>query len=154
MGIIPQICKVPQKMKYNLLDKLGDYIDKDFEERGFWNRAGKFGLNLLGIAGYVVCGAGLISDNHYIQGNLNDAFLAGAYYFVFRTCPIKKSHAALATFYIATLAEFGQYASVFNGTFDPKDIAAYSVGIGAALGIDYLLEKKKDNLESIVEEVK
>ncbi|MBU4502773.1 MAG: hypothetical protein KKA79_09330 [Nanoarchaeota archaeon] len=141
-------------MKYKLLDKLDDYIEKDIEERGSWNILKKLGLSLFCITGYVACGAGIISENPYIQGNLNDSFLIGAYYFSLRAGPIKRSHAALATFCLATLSEFGQYVGVFNGTFDPKDIAAYAVGVGVALGIDHLIEKKKDNLESIVEKPK
>jgi len=94
---------------------------------------------------------GIVIDNPYVQGNLNDVFLTGAWYFALKPFKLSKINTALSVMTLASFAETMQLMGYIDGTYDPKDFIAYGLGACLAVGLDKILEKRKEKkLESIV----
>ena len=54
-------------------------------------------------------------------------------------------------FVLASAGEIAQKFGLYSGTYDPYDFVAYAAGVGAAIGIDVLLSRNKNELEEKVE---
>ncbi len=136
--------KTLKKIKLNLEESLDRISTKDKVKYAL--------LNIAGVVGYVICGAGIMTSNPYVKGNLGDSFLSGGVYCGFRYWGLSKFSSALITFSLASLGEVSQRV-LHYGTFDPIDILAYGLGTTLAVGIDYITENKveKRTLESILD---
>jgi hypothetical protein len=107
------------------------------------------------------------------RGNITDVLLASSLYFSANILAsnlqgkisnkASKYLAAAATLVLASGAELTQKYHLTPGTYDPKDFAAYAIGVGASLGLDLAIDsimqkikanqkklKQKTTLDSVV----
>ena len=90
------------------------------------------------------------SHNSVVRGNLGNSFEAMTPYYGLRMIGFNKIPSAIGSFVITSIFELAQYAGFCPGTYDPKDFAAYALGISVALGLDILSSKsqRKKSLET------
>jgi hypothetical protein len=84
--------------------------------------------------GYGICSL-------FPQYPVNDAFLSGSIYFGLSML-FPKWQAGLGALILATTAEFLQNNGSIPGTYDPKDLLAYTIGVAGAVTLDVLVNRK------------
>jgi len=103
-------------------------------------------------SGILMSDVGLTSNvkNHFIQSYYHDIAFPAMWYFISKlyhpkenTSLTNKLIRAGVMFATCSAAEFGQKSGLYPGTYDPKDFIAYAAGSAVAVGLDYLISRKK-----------